>query len=150
MFKFPWYVGLRNTLLRRRYNVGNPSTLYIKGVEYFYWLDRHEEGLALIKRAVDARFERALYTYAMARKLYWEDEECFASFTRESVGKIGLLVRNEDPVWGNVINDDFLTKKHVFMSTVVPLFYSCSCTPCLDQDWVIWYIELNKAEDMCN
>ncbi|XP_013726239.1 F-box protein At2g35280-like [Brassica napus] len=74
MFKFPWYVGLRNTLLRRCYNLGSPSTLYIKGVEYFYLLDRHEEGLALIKRAADAGFERGLYTYAMPRKLYWEDE----------------------------------------------------------------------------
>ena len=57
LFKFPWYVGKRNLLLRRCFEEGNPSTLYVKGVEYFYRLDRHVEGLALIKRAADAGFE---------------------------------------------------------------------------------------------
>ncbi|CAN6859673.1 unnamed protein product [Brassica oleracea] len=51
LFKFPWYVGKRNLLLRRCFEEANPSTLYVKGVEYFYRLDRHVEGLALIKRA---------------------------------------------------------------------------------------------------
>ncbi|CAF1741168.1 unnamed protein product [Brassica oleracea] len=54
LFKFPWYVGKRNLLLRRCFEEANPSTLYVKGVEYFYRLDRHVEGLALIKRAADA------------------------------------------------------------------------------------------------
>ncbi|CAN6891243.1 unnamed protein product [Brassica oleracea] len=54
LYKYPWWTGLCDTLLRRCYDVGNPSTLYIKGVEYFYALQRHEEGLALMKRAADA------------------------------------------------------------------------------------------------
>ncbi|KAG2270542.1 hypothetical protein Bca52824_065097 [Brassica carinata] len=40
----------------------NPSTLYIKGVEYFYTLQCHEEGLALMKRAADAGYlTKAVY-----------------------------------------------------------------------------------------
>ncbi|CAN7028888.1 unnamed protein product [Brassica oleracea var. botrytis] len=54
LFKFPWYVSKRNLLLRRCFEEANPSTLYVKGVEYFSRLDRHVEGLALIKRAAGA------------------------------------------------------------------------------------------------
>ncbi|CAN6881734.1 hypothetical protein Bca4012_071692 [Brassica carinata] len=82
LFNYPWYLGTRNLLLRRCYEEGNPSTFYVKGVEYFYWLDRLDEGLRLLKRAVDAGYERALYTYAMTRKILWEDEEYFSRFTR--------------------------------------------------------------------
>ncbi|KAG2306900.1 hypothetical protein Bca52824_026648 [Brassica carinata] len=57
---------------------------------YFYRLERHDEGLALIKRAVDAGFERALYIYAMTRKIFRQDEEYFSRFTRESVARIGM------------------------------------------------------------
>ncbi|CAF2044142.1 unnamed protein product [Brassica napus] len=150
LYKHPWWTGLRNTLLRRCYDVGNPSTLYIKGVEYFYALQRHEEGLALMKRAADAGYERALYTYAMTRKLYWDDEEYFASFTREAVGTIGWLVRMDDVPWVPVVNEWFLTKKFMFMSTDRPLFYNCPCSPTLDFDWDMWHMELSKTEDMCN
>ncbi|KAL0749946.1 hypothetical protein Bca101_031949 [Brassica carinata] len=47
-------------------------------------------------------------------------------------------------------NERFIVKRHLFMSTAVPLFYSCKCSPCLDQDWALWYIEHIKAGDMCN
>ncbi|KAG2293728.1 hypothetical protein Bca52824_040397 [Brassica carinata] len=141
---------LRDTLLRRCYDVGNPSTLYVKGVEYFYALQRHEEGLALMKRAADTGYERALYTYAMTRKLYWDDEEYFASFTREAVGTIGWLVRMDDAPWVPVVNEGFLTKKFMFMSTDRPLFYNCRCAPTLDFDWDLWQMELSKTDDMCN
>ncbi|KAG2266081.1 hypothetical protein Bca52824_073160 [Brassica carinata] len=76
---------LRDMLLRRCYDVGNPSTLYIKGVEYFYALQCHEEGLALMKRAADAGYERALYTYAMTRKLYWDDEQVHDHVNRSTL-----------------------------------------------------------------
>ena len=56
--KYPWFIGARNLLLRRCYAEGNPSTLYIKDVEYFYTLDRHEEGLALLKTAADGGYDR--------------------------------------------------------------------------------------------
>ncbi|CAN6823047.1 unnamed protein product [Brassica oleracea var. botrytis] len=32
LFKYPWYVGMRNLLLRRCFEEGNPSTLFVKGV----------------------------------------------------------------------------------------------------------------------
>ena len=57
-----------------------PSTLYVKGLEYFYGLDRLDEGLPLLKRAADAGYERAFYTYAMTRKILCEDEEVLFSF----------------------------------------------------------------------
>ncbi|KAF3487058.1 hypothetical protein F2Q69_00052883 [Brassica cretica] len=47
LFKYPWYVGSRNLLLRRCFEEGNPSTLYVKGVEYFYRIDRHREDWVL-------------------------------------------------------------------------------------------------------
>ncbi|KAF3550422.1 hypothetical protein DY000_02010230 [Brassica cretica] len=150
LFNYPWYLGRRHLLLRRCYAEGNLSTLYIKGVVYFYGLDRLDEGLRLLKRAADAGYERALYTYAMTRKFFCEDEESFSCFTRESIGRMGMVVRNEDPIWVNRENNRFITKRHLFMSTVVPLFYSCQCSPCLDRDWVLWYIEHSKTGDMCN
>ncbi|CAN6814235.1 unnamed protein product [Brassica oleracea] len=55
---------------------------------------RNEEGLAFIKLAADEGYERDVYTYAMARKYFWGDEEYFARFTRESVDRIGKLVRS--------------------------------------------------------
>ncbi|WZZ48973.1 hypothetical protein YC2023_049080 [Brassica napus] len=59
LFNYPWSLGRRHTLLRRCYEEGNPSTLYVKGVEYFCGLDRLDEGLRLLKRAANAGYERA-------------------------------------------------------------------------------------------
>ncbi|KAL0846826.1 hypothetical protein Bca101_020072 [Brassica carinata] len=150
LFKHPWNVRIRNRLLRRCFREGNPSTLYIKGVEYFFRLERHEEGLALIKRAADAGYERALCTYVMTMKLYHQNEEYLSRFTRETVAKIGKVVRNSEGIWNIDHNEDFLTKRHVFISTIVPIFYSFPCSPILDRDWVLYHIEDSKAEDMCN
>ena len=150
LFKQPSYFRVRSSLLQRCFREGNPSTLYIKGVEYFYRYERHQEGLALIKSAADAGYERALYTYAMTRKLYWDDEEYFARFTREAVCTIGWLVRMDDVPWVPVVNEGFLTKKFIFMSTDRPLFYNCPCVPTLNFDWDLWHMEFAKTEDMCN
>ncbi|KAG2312951.1 hypothetical protein Bca4012_027551 [Brassica carinata] len=67
------------------------QTIYQTKVPSGY--ERHEEGLALIKSATDAGCERALYTYAMTRKIYHQDEEYLHRFTRESVEEIGMVVR---------------------------------------------------------
>lgn len=91
-------VGRRNLLLRRCFEEGNPSTLYIKGVEYLYRLDRQEEGLVLIKRAVDEGLEQALYTYAMTLKILSDDVVYFSRLTRETVCKIWNVDRCEDGV----------------------------------------------------
>ncbi|KAG2292628.1 hypothetical protein Bca52824_039297 [Brassica carinata] len=53
---------------------------------------RSEEGLAFMKLAADEGYERAVYTYAMTRKMFWGDEEYFARFTRKSIDRIGKLV----------------------------------------------------------
>ncbi|KAL0753116.1 hypothetical protein Bca101_090784 [Brassica carinata] len=47
-----------------------------------------------MKRAADAGFERALYTYAMTCKIFWDDEEYFSRLTRENVDMIGRVVRS--------------------------------------------------------
>ena len=95
LYNYPWYLGTQHLLLRRCYEEGNPSTLYVKGVEYFCGLDRLDEGLRLLKRAANAGNERAFYTYAMTRKIFCEDEEYFSRFTRESVARMGMVARNE-------------------------------------------------------
>ncbi|CAN6905869.1 unnamed protein product [Brassica oleracea var. botrytis] len=93
LFKYPWRLnGFRlRYLLRRCYAHGNPSTLYIKGVEYFYRRNMYVEGLDLMKRAANAGFERASYTYAMTSKLWDDDGDHFRGFSRDYVAKIGLL-----------------------------------------------------------
>ncbi|CAN6908664.1 unnamed protein product [Brassica oleracea] len=52
------------------------------------------EGHDLMKRAADAGFERASYTYAMTSKLWDDDGDHFRGFSRDYVAKIGLLVRS--------------------------------------------------------
>ncbi|KAL0722869.1 hypothetical protein Bca4012_037468 [Brassica carinata] len=113
MFRYPWRMPMfmLRPLLRRCYQEGNPSTLYIKGVEFFYRQDR--------------------------------------GFTRETVAKIAKVVRNSEGIWNIDHNEDFLTKRHVFISTIVPMFYNCPCSPILDRNWVLYHIEDSKAEDMC-
>ncbi|KAG2328488.1 hypothetical protein Bca52824_011216 [Brassica carinata] len=123
MFKDPLYVGVGYLLLRRCYDAGNPSTIYIKGVEYFYMLDRHEEGIAYLKSAADADFHQALYTYAMTSKNFNEDEEYFSRFTRKSVAQIGMVARSSYEGWNWSHNAAFLTKRDHFISTVLPSFY---------------------------
>lgn len=85
MFKDPLYVGMGYLLLRRCYDAGNPSIVYIKGLEYLYRLDRHEKGIAYLKSSADVGFHRALYTYAMTAKVFNDDRKYFSSFTRKSV-----------------------------------------------------------------
>ena len=75
-----------------------------------------------------------MYTYAMTRKIYWDDEEYFACFTRESVDRIRKLVRSLKWAWGLSHNDEFMAKRDKFISTVVPLFYSCQCVPVMERD----------------
>ncbi|KAF8093926.1 hypothetical protein N665_0374s0018 [Sinapis alba] len=150
IFNFPWYVHMPHFLLQSCYTNGNPSTLYIKGVQYFFTFGLQEEGLALMKRAADAGLERALYTYAMTRKIFWDDEEYFSRFTRKSVDMIGRVVRSLHRGRGMSDNVAFVTKRDEFISSVIPLFYNCQCTPCLDRDWYLWHIMNSKGKNMCN
>ncbi|KAJ4881832.1 putative F-box protein [Raphanus sativus] len=149
VFNFPRYVPM-SRLLQTCYVEGNPSTLYIKGVQFFFTFGLQEEGLALMKKAADAGFERALYTYAMTRKIFWDDEEYFSRITRKSVEMIGRVVRSLH--WGRGMSDNvaFVKKRDEFISSVIPLFYSCQCTPCSYIDSYLWYIENSKGKNMCN
>ncbi|KAL0749721.1 hypothetical protein Bca101_031724 [Brassica carinata] len=137
-------------LFKTCYTERNPSTLYMKGVQFFFIFNLQEEGLAFMKLAADEGYERAVYTYAMTRKIFWGDEEYFARFTRESVVRIGKLVRSLKWAWGLTHSDEFLAKRDEFISTVVPSFYSCQCVPVMERDWVLWYIENSKGDKMCN
>ncbi|KAF8117990.1 hypothetical protein N665_0007s0039 [Sinapis alba] len=77
---------------------GNPSTLYLKGVQFLHTMNNEEDGLAFMKKAVDAGYERAVYTHAMTRKIFWDDGKYFAGLSKESVERIGKLVRSAK--WG--------------------------------------------------
>ncbi|CAN6842957.1 unnamed protein product [Brassica oleracea] len=109
-----------------------------------------EEGLAFMKLAADEGYECVVYTYAMSRKIFWGDEEYFAHFTRESVDRIGKLVRSLKWAWGLSHGDEFREKRDEFISTVVPSFYSCQCVPVMERNWVLWYIENSKGDKICN
>ncbi|KAJ4882190.1 putative F-box protein [Raphanus sativus] len=152
MLSIPWRMGMFKLppLLRRCYQEGNPSTLYIKGVEYFYRQDRQVEGLSLIKRAADAGYQPASYTYTMTTKIWGGDGDLLCGFTRKTIADIGKVVRNSDGIWNIDHREDFGIKRHVFESTMLPTFYSCPCTPVLDWAWALYHIENSKAEDMCN
>ncbi|KAG2289387.1 hypothetical protein Bca4012_029556 [Brassica carinata] len=95
----PWGLNMPAELLKTFYAKRNPSTLCIKGVQFVFTLNLEEEGVALMKLAADAGYERAVYTHAMTRKIFWDDDEgYFARFTREYVIRIGKLVRSVK--WG--------------------------------------------------
>ncbi|CAN6865471.1 unnamed protein product [Brassica oleracea] len=50
----PWGLNMTSSLLKSCYANGNPTTLYIKGVQFLFSFGLKEEGLSLMKRAVDA------------------------------------------------------------------------------------------------
>ncbi|KAJ4872507.1 Uncharacterized protein Rs2_45821 [Raphanus sativus] len=70
----PWRLNMPSELLKACYAERNSSTFYIKGVQLFYTFDLKEEGLSLMKRAADAGYERAVYTHAMTRAIFWTPE----------------------------------------------------------------------------
>ncbi|CAF1919460.1 unnamed protein product, partial [Brassica oleracea var. botrytis] len=86
--------ALADRRIKTSYAERNPSTLYMKGVQFLFTFNLQEEGFAFMKLAADEGYEHAVYTYAMTRKMFWGDEEYFAHFTRESVDRIGKLVRS--------------------------------------------------------
>ncbi|KAF2604671.1 hypothetical protein F2Q70_00026527 [Brassica cretica] len=63
-----------------------------------------------------------------------QDRGCynFARFTRESVDRIGKLVRSLKWAWGLSHGDEFRAKRDEFISTVVPSLYSFQCVPVLE------------------
>ncbi|CAF2098807.1 unnamed protein product [Brassica rapa] len=112
----PWGLTMPSELLKACYDEENPSTLYIKGVQFFYSLDLYEEGLSLMKRAADAGYERAVYTHAITQAIFEGEGKYFHGIPLESVGRIGKLVRSVK--WAGVCG----------MVTIFATIRSCSLT----------------------
>ncbi|CAN6801819.1 unnamed protein product [Brassica oleracea] len=90
----PCGLNMPSSLLKSCYAEENPSTLYIKGVQFFFSFGLKEEGLSLMNRAADAGYECVVYTYAMTRAIFCCDGQYFPGIPRESVQRIGKLVRS--------------------------------------------------------
>ncbi|KAF3527329.1 hypothetical protein DY000_02040016 [Brassica cretica] len=128
---------------------GSPSTLYLKGSLYFFLYGFEEEGLALIKTATDKCFEIAMYTYAMVRKAFWDDEEFFSRFNRDDIRTISMGVEENGWGWGWPPNATaLLTKRDEFMASVMPSYFTCECTTY--NRWIKWRDDLSKGRDMCH
>ncbi|CAN6801821.1 unnamed protein product [Brassica oleracea] len=67
----PCGLNMHAELLKTCYAERNPSTLYMKGVQFFFTFKLQEEGLAFMKLAAGEGYERAVYTYAMTRNSFW-------------------------------------------------------------------------------
>ncbi|KAF3522138.1 hypothetical protein F2Q69_00046845 [Brassica cretica] len=70
----PRRLNMPPELFKTCYAERNPSTLYMKGVQFFFTFNLQEEGLPFMKLATDEGYERVVYTYAMTRKIFWGDE----------------------------------------------------------------------------
>ncbi|KAF3528582.1 hypothetical protein DY000_02043129 [Brassica cretica] len=94
----PWGLNMPSQLLKYCYTEGNPSTLYIKGVQFYFTCGLQEEGLSLMKRAADAGYERVVYTHAITQTIFLCDGQYFHGIPREWVRRLGKLVRSVK--WG--------------------------------------------------
>ncbi|KAF3506047.1 hypothetical protein F2Q69_00007782 [Brassica cretica] len=139
-----------SSLLKSCYAGENPSTLYIKGVQFFFSFGLKEEGLSLMKRAADAGYERAVYTHAMTRAIFCCDGQYFVGIPRELVHRIGKLVRSVKWGWGLWHSDEFRQNRAVFVSAYVPSFYRCQCATHVDRQCLcLWHIDMTKDDNMC-
>ncbi|KAL0749114.1 hypothetical protein Bca101_031117 [Brassica carinata] len=110
-------------LLKTCYAERNPSTIYIKGVQFFYSYDEKDYGLSLMKRAADAGYERAV---------------------------IGKLARSVKWGWGLWHTDEFRQIMALFTSKYVPSFYRCQCANVVDRQCLcMWHIDATKDDNMC-
>ncbi|CAN6930820.1 unnamed protein product [Brassica oleracea] len=78
----PWGLNMPSQLLKSCYAEGNPSTLYIKGVQFYFTFDL-QEGLSLMKHAADAGYEHAVYTHAITQAIFLCDGQYFNGIPRE-------------------------------------------------------------------
>ncbi|CAN7099860.1 unnamed protein product [Brassica rapa subsp. narinosa] len=135
----PWGLNMPSELLKACYAEGNPSTLYIKGVQFFYTFDLKEERLSLMKRAADAGYERAVYTHAMTRAIFWgegnssnvgplpSDTFSFAQNGLYLSGSGSKLSVGNGPVFNPVISPNS-TKLNLIGSSTTRLHISFLCT----------------------
>ncbi|KAF8094284.1 hypothetical protein N665_0366s0003 [Sinapis alba] len=140
LLSVPWGLNMPTEFLRSCYAERNPSTLYLK-----------EDGLAFMKLAADAGYECVVYTHAKTRKIFWDDEKYFAGLSRESVERIGKLVRSVKWGWGLWHGDRFRAHRAQFIAAFLPSFYSCQCAPLLKQQcYCLWHINFSKDDNMCD
>ncbi|CAF2134277.1 unnamed protein product [Brassica rapa] len=146
----PWGLNMPSELLKACYAEGNPSTLYIKGVQFFYTFNLKEEGLSLMKRAADAGYERAVYTHAMTRAIFWGEGKYLSRIPIESLDRIGKLVRSVKWCWGLWHTPEFKERMALFISHILPKFYSCQCGNPVERDCpCLWHIDVTKDDNMC-
>ncbi|CAN7047113.1 unnamed protein product, partial [Brassica oleracea var. botrytis] len=123
---------MHSSLLKSCYAEGNPSTLYIKGVQFFFSFGLREEELFLMK------------------PIFCCDGHYFAGIPRESVQRIGKLVRSEKWGWGLWHSDEFRQNRVVFVSAYVPSFYRCQCAIHVERQCLsLWHIDMTKDDNMC-
>lgn len=133
--------------MRRCYEYGNRSALYLKGAHCFFLYDRPEEGLMIIKMSADRGYPIAIYTYAMLSKVLFDDGTFLTSLTKKSVRKMSSYIR--DNGWGwEVMLPSFNKKKAEFFNSALPSLYYCPCTPY--RVWYHWYDDGVKSLDMCD
>ncbi|KAL0649784.1 hypothetical protein Bca4012_092475 [Brassica carinata] len=138
-------------LLKTCYAERNPSTLYIKGVQFFFSFSLKKEGISIMKRAADAGYERDVYTHAIIRAIFWCDGQYFTGIPRESVDRIGKLVRSVK--WGWVLwhSDEFRQHRALFISAYLSSFNSCQCANLVERQCLcLWYIDVTKDDNMCD
>ncbi|KAF3579648.1 hypothetical protein DY000_02033860 [Brassica cretica] len=150
VLSFPWGLIMSSQLLKTCYAESNPSTIYIKGVQFFYSYDEQDYGLSLMKRAADAGYERAVYTHAMTQAIFYGDSQYFLRIPRATVDRIGKLARSVKWGWGLWHTDEFRQIKALFTSKYVLSFYRCQCANVVDRQCLcMWHIDATKDDNMC-
>ncbi|CAG7888935.1 unnamed protein product [Brassica rapa] len=145
----PWGLNMPSQLLKSCYAEGNPSTLYIKGVQFYFTFDLQEEGLSLMKRAADARYEPAVYTHAITQAIFLCDGQYFHGIPREWVKRIGKLVRYVKWGWGLWHFDEFFQNRALFISKFVLSFYRCQCATHVGRKCVcLWHLDMTKDDNI--
>ncbi|KAF3533386.1 hypothetical protein DY000_02037277 [Brassica cretica] len=67
----------------------------------------------------------------------------FAGIPRESVQRIGKLVRSVKWGWGLWHSDEFRQNRAVFVSAYVPSFYRCQCATHVERQCLcLWHIDV--------
>ncbi|KAG2307345.1 hypothetical protein Bca52824_027093 [Brassica carinata] len=84
-----WGLGMPSQFLKTCYEERNPSTIYIKGVQFFFSFGFKEAELSILKQAADAGYERAVYLHAITRVNYWSDGHYISCIPRESAERMG-------------------------------------------------------------
>ncbi|WZY70681.1 hypothetical protein YC2023_002921 [Brassica napus] len=107
-------------------------------------------GDSICLRAADAGYERAVYTHAMTRAIFWGEGKYLSRIPIESLDRIGKLVRSVKWGWGLWHTPEFKERMALFISHILPKFYSCQCGNPVERDCpCLWHIDVTKDDNMC-